>query len=359
MNDDCLATLDQWKIAAPTAKTPWVIATRLLRESGKIEEAIETTRRALARFSGDEDFSANLAGLYRQIGENSEAERIFWRLYDQAPYPTAQSRWAARLSDLARSTGATAELKEKFTARARSNSRSLGPILALVELARTANDKKAISEHLAQALRIKPSDTGIRLQLAQAEANAGNSDTQIEVLSEGVANDPAGRVRNALAQAYIGRGEIMKGMRMLRALAGERGSDPRSVEQATISLARTGMLAEAIQYLGEALPDGGDWHSRFLLATLLTQDGREREAIHVFLSLLDVENEIPGLAHNPNSRHQSNFSGYLRNSNQLNLSIQPTAETTLNQLLSAVRQDRHSYGPRRGRNPYTLPTSAP
>lgn len=308
---DCLKTLDEWKTAAPTAREPWIIAARMLRESGRQAEAIETTRRALTRFPGDVDFTASLAGLHQHSGDYAEAERIFWKLYDQAQNSAAKSRWAERLATLAQLTGGTDELAEKFIARARRNPRSTGPLLALVEIARSTGDRESVRDHLARALFIKPGDIDIRIQLADAEAQAGNTQAQIAVLSEGISKDPEGRLRTALAQAHIEGGEAMKGMGILRALAGERASDPRVSESVAASLHTKYHVSEAIQYLREALPDGGDWRTKYLLALMLREDGRELEAIPVFLSLLSEEKEIASLTQNPNTGHNHHLT--LRN----------------------------------------------
>ncbi len=293
-----LETLEQWRTAAPTDKAPWTIAAQLLRETGKISEAMDMTRRALVRFSGDEDLSLSLARLLMDTGETDGAEQIYWRLYDNAPDPSAHSRIAQLLAALANRTGGTEALKEKFLERARGNSRSLGPVLALVEIARASGDRDGIREHLSRALVIQPENADVRIQLAELEQQTGNADAQIEILSQGISKDPKGRLRSALAQAYIQRGDTMKGMRILRALAGEKASDPRAAESTANSLATSGLYAEAIAYLQESLPDGGDWHSQFLLAHLLQEDGRKDEAAPIFLSLLDAEKEIPGL-HTP------------------------------------------------------------
>ncbi len=298
-----LKTIEQWKIAAPTDKTPWTIAIRLLRESGNYQEAIETTRRALTRFNNDEDLTSGLADLYQQTAAYLESERIYWKLYDQAPDSSAQSRWAARLATLAQSKGNTEELKEKFLQRSRSNNQSIGPILALVELARVTQNQEAQLEHLYQALRIKPTDIEIRLQVAATEKQVGNLDKQISILNEGIDKDSTGRIRTSLAQAYIDQGQVMKGMHMLRSLSGERASDPRFIESAANSIASAGMFSEAIQYVEESLPPNSDWRARYFLADLLRKDGREAEATTILISLIDAKDEIQGLIPNSNFQH--------------------------------------------------------
>ncbi|OYV03667.1 MAG: hypothetical protein CFE26_20945, partial [Verrucomicrobiales bacterium VVV1] len=102
-------------------------------------------------------------------------------------------------------------------------------------------------------------------------------------------------LRSSLAQAYLRQGQAVKGMREMRLLAGKAGFDPRSAESAASSLAGTKLYDEAISLLRSELPNGGDWRSRYLLAMLLEEDGREVEALPIFLSLLQAQGEIPTL----------------------------------------------------------------
>ncbi len=293
--NDALATVERWKQNAPGDKAAWVTSSQLLRQSGKPEDAVKMTRQAVARFEGDADLAASLASLHDEAGHWSDAEAIYWRLYDEAQSATDQSRWAAQLARVAQQTGKTTELEEKFRERARSNRKSIGPLLAQAELARLLDDEDKRRDLLLEAVRLQPKDVDLRLQIATLEEQAGNPERVVALLEEALPNDMNGRVRSALAQAYLRQGQTMKGMRELLSLAGKGGSDPRSVEGAVKTLIAGGSFEDAIRYVREILPDGGDWRSRYLLAALLEKDGRESEAQPIFLSLLNSEGEIPSL----------------------------------------------------------------
>lgn len=294
--DDALATVEKWKQNAPGDKAAWITGSQLLRQGGKPAEAVKMTRQAVARFEGDADLAASLASLHDEAGQWPDAEAIYWRLYDEAQSPADQARWAAQLSRVAQRTGKTTELEEKFRERARGNRKSIGPVLAQAELARLLNDEDKRRDLLLEAVRLQPKDVDLRLQIATLEEQAGNPERVVALLEEALPNDVNGRVRSALAQAYLRQGQTMKGMRELLSLAGKGGSDPRSVESAVTSLIQSGSFEDAIRYLREVLPDGGDWRSRYLLAVLLERDGREAEAQPIFLSLLNAQGEIASLA---------------------------------------------------------------
>ncbi len=292
---EALATVERWKLSAPGDKTAWITGSRLLRESGKPEEAVKMTRQAVARFEGDTDLAASLASLHDEAGQWQDAEAIYWKLYDESQSPADQARWAVQLAQLAQRTAKTEDLEEKLRERARGNRKSIGPLLAMAGLARVTNNEDKRRDLLLEAVRLQPKDLDLRLQIASLEDQSGNPERVVALLEEALPYDANGRVRSALAQAYLRQGQAVKGMRELRLLAGKTGFDPRSAESAAAALAGTKLYDEAIGFLRAELPDGGDWRSRYLLASLLEEDGREAEALPIFLSLLQAQGEIPKL----------------------------------------------------------------
>jgi len=292
---DAIATVERWKQSAPGDKTAWTMASRLLRESGKSDEAVKVARQAAARFEGDTDLAAALASLQDESGQWADAEAIYWRLYDESQSPTDQARWAAQLSQLALKNGRTDELEEKLKERAKGNRRSLGPILAQAELARVMQNEDKRRDLLLEAVRIQPKDLDLRLQISALEDKAGNQDRVVAVLEEALPYDSANKVRSALAQAYLRQGQALKGLREMRAMSGKKAGDPRSAEDSAASLAGAKMYDEAIRFIREELPDGGDWRSRYLLAVMLEEDGRETDALPIFISLMQAQGDIPAL----------------------------------------------------------------
>ncbi len=310
LTDAALATVELWKQSAPGDKTAWITGGSILQENGRIEDAVKSGRQAVARFGEDTDLAATLASLHQEAGQTEDAEAIYWRLYDEASTPSDQARWSVRLAELAQRSGRTDELGEKLRERARGNRRSIGPILAQAELARITRDEDKRRDLLLEAVRLQPKDIDLRLQIANLEEQSGNPDRVIAILEEAVSADTSNRVRSALAQAYLRQGQTMKGMRELRALAGKQADDPRAIEQSAATLAGSGLYEEAIRFLREALPDGGDWRTRYLLAVMLEQDGRETEAIPIFQALRQASGELPNVKAPTNRNNYNPFENY-------------------------------------------------
>ena len=307
LTEDALATVERWKQSAPGDKTAWVTGGSILRENGQAEEAVAATRQAVARFDNDTDLAATLASLHEESGQMQDAEAIYWRLYDDSENPRDQARWAVSLANLALQTGRTAELEEKLRERARGNRRSVGPVLAQAELARIMKDDDKRRDLLLEAVSLQPKDTDLRLQIANLEEQSGNPDRVVAILEEAVDMDNTGRIRSALAQAYLRMGQTLKGMRELRAISGKQADDPRTIEQSAAMLAGSGLYEEAIRFHREALPDGGDWRTRYLLATMLEQDGRETEAVPLFQTLRQATGELPNVS--PPQRNNNRRNG--------------------------------------------------
>ncbi len=290
---EALATIERWKQSAPTDKTAWIVGSSILRDNAQTDEAVKMVRQAVSRFKDDMDLAANLAQLHEEAGQLQEAQSIYWELYDNSEKPADQARWATNLSKIATQTGRTQELEEQLIERSRNNRRSIGPLLAQAELARLTQNEDKRRDLLLEAVRLQPNNVDLRLQISNLEEQSGNPDRVIAILEEAVATDTTGRIRNSLAQAYLRQGQVLKGMRELQKIAGTQAPDPRVIEANAASLASSGLYDEAIRYMREALPDGGDWRSKYLLAIMLEQDGRESEAIPLFQSLLLASEEIP------------------------------------------------------------------
>ena len=308
LTEDALATVERWKQSNPGDKTSWVVGSEILRENLRTDEAVRVLRRAVSRFDQDTALAANLAQLHEENAQPEEANAIYWQLYNAAEKPAEQVRWAASLAQIAYQTGRTEELEQKFRERARSNRRSIGPLLAQAELATITNNQGKRRDLLLDAIRLQPENVDLRLQVANFEEQSGNPERVIAILKEAVDRDTTGRLRSALAQAYLRQGQTLKGMRELQKIVGQQANDPRVVERSAASLASSGLYEEAIRFLQDTLPTGGDWRSQYLLAIMLEHDGREADAIPIFKKLLRAETDIPGLA--PKKTSPSPYAAY-------------------------------------------------
>ncbi|MFC7336365.1 tetratricopeptide repeat protein [Haloferula chungangensis] len=300
--DDALKTAERWKQSAPGDKAAWVFSSGLMRSRGDVDDALREMRQAAARFDNDADLLSNLAGLHGDRAEYAEAEAIWWRLYDESESVVEQSRWATQLAQAAVVSGRTHELEERMIEKSRANRKSVGPLLGRAELARRMGDEDKRRDLLLEAVRIQPQDLDLRMQIAGLDEQSGEPGRVLAMLEEALPFDKDDRVRRALVQACLRQGEISKGLSHLRAITGGKSVDLRELEQMALSLAGSGLYEEGITLLREGLAGGADWRSTYLLASLLEEDGREVEAVPLFIDLLGAEGELKGIT--PSANHQ-------------------------------------------------------
>lgn len=287
-----LATAKRWKQRAPGDKAVWIFTAHLLRQGGDLEQAVRETRQAVARFDGDKDLAASLASLHSERGDYVEAETIYWRMYDDASDSSEQTRWAAQLAQIAKRSRRTAEVELRLIERARRNRKSVGPLLAQAELAKVMNLHDKRRDLLLEAVRLQPTDLDLRIQIATMEEMNGKGERALAILEEALIHDQDQRLRRALARMLVRQGQVIKGLRQLRALPGADADDPRELERLVMSLIQIGLLEEAVVMLREDRMAAGDWRLQYLLAVVLAEDGRELEAVPVFFSLLDTEGDL-------------------------------------------------------------------
>lgn len=289
-----LATVTRWQQQAPGDRSARRFGVRLLWELGRGDEAIAEARKAVAKFEDDKELLLLLVELYQECGEFSAAEALLWRECVQAGAWKEKSRWITKLGQVSMKSGHSEEWAEKLDARIRNNRRSVVPLLARAELAREMRDDEKVQELYQQALRLSPKDPELRIQVSRVAEKQGAGELAIETLQGGVSHSD--RVRRELAQLYLRVGELQKGMKLMRSLDGGVKGDPRELCRTAESLALQGWYDEAIDLLRSGMEDGGDWQLRYLLAVMLEEDGREREAIEIFFELLHAEGELLGLA---------------------------------------------------------------
>lgn len=310
MMDEALATTERWKQATPGDRAAWLFCSDLLTDRGELEAAIRELRQAAARFEDDPDLKARLAGLYRDSGSYAEATSILWRLYDEADEQAAQTRWSAELARTALTSGRTVELEEQLVTRSRLNRKAVGPLLARAALAGELGEKEKQRDLLLQAVRLQPRDLNLRLQVARAAEESGDSKRAIAVLEEALAFDQNDRVRNLLAETYLRAGEVEKALRMMRQLTDDKKQTADDLVLIANSLARKNYHEEAMALLREKRTTLRDAKLDLTLASMMIEDGREDEAARILLELLGRTPVAPAPA--SHGRNSPAYLSYLK-----------------------------------------------
>ena len=109
-----LPWIAEWKKVSPGSLMPWFNESSILSRLGKLDESINSLRLAAQKFPKDMDLHSRLGDRYIENGQYADAERVYWRQYEESEKLTDKLRWAEQLADVAEDTGETEELITRF-----------------------------------------------------------------------------------------------------------------------------------------------------------------------------------------------------------------------------------------------------
>ncbi|MES2705311.1 MAG: tetratricopeptide repeat protein [Verrucomicrobiota bacterium] len=272
--EEALAWIPEWKKLSPGSVLPWQTEAELQTETGKGTEALRTLRQASQEFEGNEDLRALLASAYRSEGQLADAQRIYMALYENAADTPARIRWAGAMAEVAKEAGKTEELIETFEQRHKANRASPAPLLALAEIHRVTENYDGRRKALLEAVRVKPGDAGLLMEMARISEREEKYDDALETLREALPLDKSGKVRQMISRVLFEAGREDEGVQALReSFSGP--PDALAVEDAADSLVNQELWGRAADFLLERLPDFPDnYRLHYYCAVALEQDGR-------------------------------------------------------------------------------------
>ncbi|MEK6248190.1 MAG: tetratricopeptide repeat protein, partial [Planctomycetales bacterium] len=290
---EALKWVQEWKKLSPGSTLPWLTEARLLTQQGKNKEAINTLRVAVQEFDDDQELRARLAQLYVEENHYNDAERIYWRQYEDSKDLAGKLRAVQSLAEIAELTGGTEQLLERFNERHRTNRRSIEPLLALAEIHRVNYNYEGRRKALVEATRLKADDVQLLHEVARIEESEGDWERAMATLERAAKLDKTTRSREKMARLHLNNGNLDDGYEILYELAGTKTSNPRTAESIADAMMSAQDWETSIAFLSDSVsqfPD--DYRLRYLQAIALEEEDRTDEAIAGFLEMLKIDKEL-------------------------------------------------------------------
>lgn len=294
--EEALKWVAEWKKLSPGSTTPWLREARLLQQSGKARDALPVLTAAARKFDDDESVADALASAYADLGQMSDAERIYLGLLGKEEKPEDKMRWVATLARLASDRGQLKPLIDKFVERQRTNRGDASPWLALAEIHRVAANTTEQERALREAMRLRPDDVTLALQIARADLDMGRWKQAVEGLERVAVRDKGSRVEQMIASIQIEYGDANKGYRMLYEIAG--GAQMAADDALALAKGMTAQqdwkrAASFLEPLVRQHPQ--DYRLGYLLAVSLEEESRTAEATALFMRLMAQQEELPSI----------------------------------------------------------------
>lgn len=309
---EALKWVAEWKTLSPGSSSPWLREAKLMQLDGKGREALKVLQAAVRKFEDDEAVADALATGYIEQGQMSDADRVYLSLFEKEDKPEDKMRWVATLARLASDRGQLKPLTEKFLERQRTNRADASPWLALAEIYRVAGNTTEQERALREAMRIRPDDTNLAMQIARMDLDMGQWKRAIEELQRVAGRAKGGRVQQMIASIQIEYGDANVGYRMLYELAGGTQMDADDALNLAKSMTAQQDWKRVISFLEPLLrrfPD--DYRLAYLQAVALEEEGKTDAAVSLFIRLMAHTQELPSVL--AATKNADSTSKYLKN----------------------------------------------
>ncbi|MCX6848798.1 MAG: hypothetical protein NTY98_07745 [Verrucomicrobia bacterium] len=294
--DQALKWVAEWKTLSPGSASPWLREAKLLQLSGKGREALKVLLAATRKFEDDESVADALASGYIEQGQMSDAERVYLSLFEKEDKPEDKMRWVGILARLASERGQLKALTDKFLERQRTNRADAAPWLALAEIYRVAGSTTEQERALREAMRLRPDDVTLAMQVAHMDLEMGQSKRAIEELQRLAGRSKGGRVQQMIASIEIEYGDANTGYRMLYELAGGAQMDADDALTLAKSMTAHQDWKRVISFLEPLLrrfPE--DYRLGYLQAVALEEESKTDAAMALFIRLMAQSQELPSI----------------------------------------------------------------
>ncbi|MFC5453522.1 tetratricopeptide repeat protein [Prosthecobacter fluviatilis] len=294
--DQALKWVSEWKSLSPGSPSPWLREARLLQLGGKGREALNMLQTAAHKFEDDESVAEALASGYIQQGQMGDAERIYFSLFEKEEKTEDKLRWVAPLARLASDRGQSKALTDKFIERQRTNSADAAPWLALAEIYRVTGSTTEQERSLREAMRLRPDDVNLAIQIARMDLDLGQWKRALEGLQRVAARSKGGRVQQMIASIEIEYGDANTGYRMLYELAG--GAEISADDAITLAKSMTAQqdwrrVISFLEPLLQRFPE--DYRLAYLQAVAFEEADRADAAMSIFIRLMGHSLELPSV----------------------------------------------------------------
>ena len=342
-----LKWIAEWKRLSPGSILPWLQESSLLERIGDYKESINVMRSATRAFPDEPDLFAQLAKKYLNNGQHVDAQRIYWRQYDDAENLSDKLRWAEQLASVASNYGQMSELLEKLKERKKNNPKSIGVLLSIAQAHRVADNYEERRAALLEATQLQKDSVPLLFEIARMEESEGDWEQAITTLERASLIDKTNKAKQKIARIYIEYGEAKEGLARLLDIAGGANSSARDIEKIAVAIVNTSDWEQLRDFVGphmERFPK--DYRLGFLQAIANEELGFHEEARQQLYKLLNANEEI--LGNNQNNNAQQTY--ITRQYAQL-AEIMPKAALEFMEQITATpavaygyRQDQNQYG---------------
>ena len=147
----------------------------IAKQSGNYDSAIDSLKQALRLRPEAIEIRSELAATYKLSGKPRQALAQYWRCWELSDTVTDKLAFVKPLSEAYYDLGRRGEFEEKLKQLSKSNTSSVGPVIALAELYRMEGDLPSARFQLARALDRERENPDLLAQLVSISVDLGDN----------------------------------------------------------------------------------------------------------------------------------------------------------------------------------------
>ena len=268
----------------------------IAKQSGNYDSAIDSLKQALRLRPEAIDIRSELAATYKLAGKPRQALAQYWRCWELSDSINDKLAFVKPLSEAYYDLGRRGEFEEKLKQLSKSNTSSVGPVIALAELYRMEGDLPNARFQLARALDRKRENPDLLAQLVSISADLGDNQDALTYQQRLVKVQPDPSHQRRLGELLFDAGREQEAIQAWTKLLHAKNQTLEAEVKLATLLIRHGLPDEALFVLDRAAEKitGTDAHIALyqLGVVLVSMNEFDRARTH-FQRILDMPKPPP------------------------------------------------------------------
>ena len=224
----------------------------IAKQSGNYDNAIDNLKQALRLRPEAIDIRSELAATYKLSGKPRQALAQYWRCWELSDTVNDKLAFVKPLSEAYYDLGRRGEFEEKLKQLSKSNTSSVGPVIALAELYRMEGDLPSARFQLARALDKERENPDLLTQLVNISMDLGDIQDALTYQQRLVKAHPDPIYQQQLGKLLFDVGREQEAIQVWTKLLHAKNQTLEAEVKLATLLIRHGMLEEAISVLDRA-----------------------------------------------------------------------------------------------------------
>ena len=225
---------------------------QIAKQVGNYQNAIDSLKQAIRLRSEATDIRSELAEIYKLSGNPRQALDQYWRCWELSESINEKLGFVKSLSEVYYDLGRRGELEEKLKQMAKTDTSSIGSVVALAQIYRDEGDLPSARFQLARALDRTRENQDLLVQLVKVSLDLGDTQDALTYQQRLVKAHPDPNHHRRLGELLFDVGREQEAIQAWTKLLHAKNQPLEAEIKLAALLIRHGLLDEALSVLDRA-----------------------------------------------------------------------------------------------------------